>query len=402
VTHVASGSDLPRASPAVSQARSRQLDVFRGIAAILMIFNHSGVKLLGAAAASGDWASALVFLGSAAPALFFFATGVGSGFGSGRGEAAGAMLRKVALLLMADALLNWSFGKLVGIDFFGFAAIATLALFLVRRSSHPAWLAALLTVLVLGVRFGAAPFARGQVLDDTFLAFVTGIAQVRDVSYPLGPWLTFPLLGFLAGRRWRAGAARDETWVVGAAAVVCAGAATLLALDGAPVFRWGSVSIAFYLCAVAIVAAAWLGSRWLNGAAQALASAVHLRGPASLLIVPLHYGILGALAELISPPLGDVAWLVGTALIAAGVLALSRGLVAGASRLAVPGAVVQASLVAATCALSLLAYFQAAPLLRLEVGSAGEVVTALLLLWSSTRKSAGQQVGPGSSTVARA
>ena len=402
MTPVASGSDLPRASPAVTPARSRQLDLFRGVAAILMIFNHSGFKLLGPSATGEDWAGVLVFLGSAAPALFFFATGVGAGFGAGRGEAAGALLRKVALLLLADTLMNWGFGTLVGLDFFGFAAIATLTLFLVRRARHPAWMAALLAVLVLGLRFGAAALARGHVQDDTLLAFVTGLAPVRDVSYPLGPWLTFPLLGFLAGRRWRAGAAREETWVVGAAAVLCGAAATLLALAGATVFRWGSVSIAFYLCALAIVAAAWLGARWLDGAAPTLAGAAHLRGPASLLIVPLHYGLLGALAELVPPPWGDVAWLVATCLLAACILGLSRRLVAGVGRLAAPGAIVQAGIVAATCGLALLAYFQAGPLLKLEVCSAGEVVTALLLLWASARKSAGQRVGPGSSTVARA
>ena len=386
---------------ATSARRSRQLDLFRGIAAIFMIVNHAGYQLLGAAAIGGGWPTWLVFVGSAAPALFFFATGVGSGLAAGSGEPAASVLRKVVLLLLADALLNWSTGTLLGLDFFGFAAVATATLFIVRRARRPVVLAVVLLALVLAARFGLASVARGRIGDDSLLAFITGIAPVRHVSYPLGPWLAFPLLGFLLGRQWRQGAASQEAWIVGAAAALCLALSALLAARGAPVFRWGSVSIAYFLCAIGIVATAWSCADRAVAALPALAQRASLRGPASLLIVPLHYGILGALEALSPPPWDAAAWAPATIALVLAVFLLSRGLVSNARRLAVPGNAVQIAVAAAAVGVGLVAWRGWAPLPRLEACSAGQVVIAVLLLWSSNKKAAPVRAGVEDPTVKR-
>jgi uncharacterized membrane protein len=368
--------------------RSLQLDLFRGVAAIFMIVNHAGYQLLGAAAVGDDWPTWLVFVGSAAPALFFFATGVGSGLGTGGGEAVASAARKVVLLLLADALLNWSTGTALGFDFFGFAAVATATLFAVRRTRHPAGVAAILLVLVVAARFGLAPVARGWIEDDTLLAFITGIAGVHHASYPLGPWLAFPLLGFLVGRLWQQGPSSHEGWIVGGLGGLCLALFALLAAHGAPVFRWGSVSIAYFLCAIGIVAMAWLCADRVVAAAPALAPWLSLRGPASLLIVPLHYGILGVLEALSPPPWDALAWAPATIALAAVVFMSSRTLVTMARRLAVPGGLVQVAVAAIALVVGWVALRDWPPLARLEACSAGQVIVALLLLWSSNRRSA--------------
>ncbi|MCK9685854.1 heparan-alpha-glucosaminide N-acetyltransferase domain-containing protein [Scleromatobacter humisilvae] len=384
----------PATGLAMSGRRSHQLDLFRGLAAILMIVNHAGYQLLGADAVGGGWPAWLVFVGSAAPALFFFATGVGSGLASGSGERAASALRKIVLLLLADALLNWSTGTLLGLDFFGFAAVSTATLFGVRRARRPEFVAGGLLALVLVARFGLAPLVHGRIPDDSLLAFVTGNAAVHHISYPLGPWLAFPLLGFLVGRRWRQAGSSQEAWIVGAAAVLCLALWAVLAACGAPVFRWSSVSIAYFLCAVGIVAAAWLLADRAVAALPALAQRTSLRGPASLLIVPLHYGALGVLETLSAWPWDAAAWAAATIVLVLAVFVLSRTLVSSARRLAVPGPLAQVVVAAVAVAAGLTAWELAPPLLRLEVCSAGQVVIALLLLWSSNKR--GAPLGAGS------
>lgn len=381
MTEPVGGGAFARADRAVSSYRSLQLDVFRALAAVFMIVNHSGNQLLWREG-SGDWPSSLVFIGSAAPALFFFATGVGSGISPGRVEAVGSMLHKVLLLLLADMLLNWSSGNPLRFDFFGFAAVATLALFLVRRTRYPVVYASLLLALVLGARFGLVPFVRGRIPADSVLAFVTGIEPVQGVSYPLGPWLAFPLMGFLAGRRWRRGVTSEELSVVSLMAVLTLGVAAVLAERGAPVFRWGSVSIAYFLCAVGIIAASWLLSSGVSRCLPALSRAIALRGAASLLIVPLHYGILGLLEELDPSLWNPAVWLVTTVVLAGVVLSISRAAIAWAGRLPVPGLSTQALVALVACTAAFAALILASPLVRLEIASLGEVVIGGLLLWS--------------------
>jgi len=387
---------LPR-PVAPDRSRSLQLDAFRGLAAVFMIVNHAGYELLGAAASSPGWQSWLVFVGSAAPALFFFATGVGTGFGAGGREAWASMLRKVVLLLAANLLMSWGGGGSLNFDFFGFAALSTFVLFLVRRAPRPVATAWLVLALVIFMRFGLAPLARGHIERNTFAAFVTGIEPCWFVSYPVGPWLAFPLMGFLLGRAWPAGG-HGEQRVIAALGLVALGVSTFMAYRGAPVFRWASVSIAYFLSAIGIVALAWLAAGWLARARPPTAAALALRGPSSLLIVPLHYGALGLIRAAWPAPLDLAAWLVATTLLAAGVLLLSRAVVAWARSRQVPAMSSQSAYFLAVIILSGMARAFAPPLVRLEVCSLGEVVLGLLLLWPN-KTSIGRPAVPIESTA---
>ena len=363
--------------------RSGQLDLFRGLAALFMVVNHAGYQLLGSAAFDGGPADWAVFIGSTAPALFFFATGVGSGLSAGSGDSLAGAARKVLLLVLADQFLNWGHGIELGLDFFGFAAISTAALYLLRKATHPVRLALALVVVILGLRFGLALVAADRVADGGWRSFVTGIGAVLHVSYPLCPWLAFPLLGFVVGRHWRSAATPPEAWAVGAAVVVCLAAGCGLSVRGAPVFRWGSVSLAYFLCAAGIVGTAWLAAGLASRVRPAAVDWLGLRGPASLLIVPLHYGLLGLLEAVARPPWGLPAWWPTVILLAIVVFGLSRALVAGARKLPVPGAAAQVGVAAAATGMALAALLEAPPLARLEICSAAEVAVAALLLWST-------------------
>ena len=179
---------------------SRQLDLFRGFAAILMVLNHAGNAWLSRQDGADGIDGTLVFIGSAAPALFFSATGIGMGLSPRRSPDWRGVGRKVLLLAVADLFLGWGEHRWIGLDFFAFCAISMLAVSLVVATRRPmTWaMAAIAAIIVL--RYGLVgrlqPFAQ----QHPAIAFVTGIDGVIDVSYPLSPWLVFPLGGFILGR----------------------------------------------------------------------------------------------------------------------------------------------------------------------------------------------------------
>lgn len=61
-----------------------ELDVMRGLAALLMVVNHLEYKTLAQPLIKNSLVGNLVFVGSFAPVLFFFVTGVGYGIQSSR------------------------------------------------------------------------------------------------------------------------------------------------------------------------------------------------------------------------------------------------------------------------------------------------------------------------------
>ena len=97
------------------------------------------------------------------------------------------------------------------------------------------------------------------------------------------------------------------------------------------------------------------------------------------------YGILGLLEALSRPPWDPVPWAPATIALAVAVFLLSRTLVTHARRLPVPGGLVQAAVAGVALAVGLVALLAWPPLARLEACSAGQVVIALLLLWSSNK-----------------
>lgn len=306
------------------------LDIFRGLAALLMVYNHAGFAWLANADAHGGWSGQWIFLTGMAPVLFFLATGVGMGW-SGRSQPmSSSVWRKAGLLILADVLLNWGQGVAVGLNFFGFIAIAMLVLAGIRSTRHVlAWSCGAILLLLM-VRFLPSAAWKQWAQVDVPMAIVTGIAPVDGVSYPLSPWMIYPVLGLLLAwsREWwsRRGAAMAWAALALASALAAAGAA-VLASRGAVFHRWGTMSAAYLVVSLAVLGAAW-GLARVGAAFPAAARALALRGPASLLVVPLHYGVIGLAEWFVAPPMPLGAWCVTATVLTAVIIVASRRLAA--------------------------------------------------------------------------
>lgn len=269
------------------------LDVFRGLAALLMVVNHLGFWVLTPAAATHGASGALVFLGSFAPVLFFFAVGFGAGLAPSAGPLH-ARLDKALLLIAADQLMFWAGGVPAGLDFFGFIALSMLVVWAVQRSARPVVFAVVLICLVFLGRYALTGPLPGEMESSPVARWLLG-RPVKHVSYPAAPWLIFPLLGFLLALGWRRTHSRPGTraWAaVAAGAATCMLAALVLAYRGAPFFRWGMVSAGFFVLAVGVAMTSVLAAVAAHRYAPRLASMLSLSGVASFAVVPIHHALI--------------------------------------------------------------------------------------------------------------
>ena len=292
------------------------LDVFRGWAAVLMVLNHAGFQLLAPAdAADGPMGSA-VFLGSFAPVLFFFATGFGVGLSSARKTSAPRSrawwgpLWKATLLLLADRAAFWAHGVAFGLDFFGFIALSLLvATFVSRRAHAERWAWALVAALLM-LRFVAGPLAKHELPATGFVAWIAGVQGQDGVSYPLAPWLTYPLVGLVLGRRFVSVGSgphllgKSTAWAVGGGvvAVLALAVTSVMVGRGAGLFRWGSMSAAYYAASWAVLGLFASVAIGLVASSPRVARWIALAGVASFAIVPLHFLLLAVLAAAIALP----------------------------------------------------------------------------------------------------
>ena len=283
-----------------ARVRWSELDIVRGLAVIFMIANHLGVST--PASENSPTVSFLTFLGSMAPVLFFVVTGLGYGVGSTwKGRKSGDQyLTKLGILYAADAFLWLQPGRLVGNNFLGFIALSGLLLEWIRRSSRSLQVSLALAVLVTLTRFGIGPWVRshhGFTYDGGWVPFLMGIGGMEGFAYPPCPWLVYPLLGFALGRIAGLNAprimARRGAWGLGLL-VVAAGFSAIgmwLVSRGSTPFRWGTMSISFFLITLGVIPAALAVSLFLcrGDAPSTLGRLITLGGVRSLAVVPLHY-----------------------------------------------------------------------------------------------------------------
>ena len=298
----------------LSKTFALELDVLRGIAAVLMIFNHAGFWLLDPSELSGTPAAITVFLGGFAPVVFFFATGFGIALSrpNGRLPEIASLLWKAALLVVADQFFFWTHGFAWGLDFFSFIAIASVVVTVVARFRRAAMVCVALIVLLIGLRYGLGPGIRSNVHQFAFFDWVVGANAVERVSYPLSPWMVYPLLGFLLGRLYKSVNLQSPNprnlWFRHGSIVALGlfAMALLLALFNNSFFRWGSVSFAFFVLSLGIVLASGLLSMYLTISHRRFAEALALRGVASFAVIPLHYAMLAAGAASLGLPVGQL------------------------------------------------------------------------------------------------
>ena len=280
-----------------------------------MILNHAGFRLLSPDKLSDTSGAVAVFLGGFAPVVFFFATGFGIALSSparGRPPEIGSLLWKAALLVVADQFFFWTRGLAWGIDFFSFIAIASVVISLVAKLRRPERVCAALIAVLVALRYGLGPAIRSELHPFAFLDWVVGADAVERVSYPLSPWMVYPLLGFILGRAYKSvdlqsAQSRNQWLRRGSIAMLgLFGASLLLAMSNHSFFRWGSVSFGFFVVSVGVVLAAGLLSMYLSMSHRRIAHALALRGVASFAVIPLHYGLLAVCAAGLDFPVGQL------------------------------------------------------------------------------------------------
>lgn len=311
----------------------KELDILRGLAALLMIVNHLGHKILAPNIIDGNLAGSLLFIGSFAPVLFFFVTGVGYGIQSSQKKKAShwyVILNKVIVLVLADLLMHWSEGRWLGLDFLGFIGLSSLVMEFVRGSKSPINYCLVGFVLVSLMRYLLGPFIHRFGYDQqawAVMGWIFGTFATPGISYPLSPWIAYPFVGYLIGVAAMHYRGFIETHRLQVVSGLCllgglpAIAGVILSQRGISFFRWGTVGLGFYVVSFTVILMGLAGSLAMCGEPRLklFQEALSLRGIASLAVVPVHYFLI----YLIVISGGTGVNLLGYILIAIGVLTTS-------------------------------------------------------------------------------
>ncbi len=286
----------------------------RGLAGIAMVFNHAAAKWLSPAELAHPFMAMAFLLGSYAPVIFFSTTGIGAGIQAevqrerGGGHSFG-FGRKVAILLVADALMWLTPTQWVGNDFLGFIALCMLVLEPLRSSPRGWVWAAAGVVLVTVLRYGVAPLVIASPepgAEVGWAAFAGGLGSPPGFSYPLLPWLAYALFGFVVGvwmQRFGAIVVRRRMMLAAGALLIATVGVIGLALyvqRGGTLARWGSVNRPFYL-------SGFVGLALCGGLALVIAvrprwaELLELRGISSLALVPMHYAVIAVVLAAVEP-----------------------------------------------------------------------------------------------------
>ena len=283
-----------------------ELDVLRGLAALMMILNHLGYKILAQNWVDSGLAGSLLFISSFAPVLFFFVTGVGYGIQSSRKKKAShwfVILNKFIILILADLLMHWSDGRWLGLDFLGFIALSSLVMEFIRNSKSPLTYSIAGLVLISLLRYLLGPLIQSLGNEPQtwgILNWILGTKDTPGVSYPLSPWMAYPFVGYIIGvaaMRYR-GFIETRRWRAVSGLLMLGGlnsvAGLILLQRGASFFRWGTVGIGFYVVSFAVILISLAGVLAICGEPKLRVGqeALSLKGIASLAVVPIHYFLI--------------------------------------------------------------------------------------------------------------
>lgn len=308
-------SDQPVLRDRPSKLHIPDLDILRGLAALMMVTNHLAVKVLTPEQWSNGFLGNLTFIGSFAPVVFFFVTGMGYGIQSQRQQHSSrwsSVLNKVAILMVADLLMHWSVGRWIGLDFLGFIGLSMLLLEVIRLRKQPILYCAAGIVIISGLRFISVPLITklfGYTVDLPIVHWILGNPAVPGISYPLSPWIVYPLLGFIVGamavRHWAMINTRRWQMVIKLTGLALFPTLIgfVIAWKGGVFFRWGTMNLNFYIVSFAAILFSMAGSLAICATAKSkpqlkpLQTALALPGIASFAIVPIHYFLIALLAR---------------------------------------------------------------------------------------------------------
>lgn len=283
------------------------LDVLRGFAVAFMLVNHAAVTWLNAESASSGASGWLSFVGSFAPVLFFFATGIGYGLAHEVGKPARTkdLFIKALILILADIFMRGGVFSKVGWDFLAFIAFSMILLHGFRGRKYGIHGAILLVFVLLFVRFGLGAIYDKYVPDHSHWHRVAlGLSAMDGVSYWFTPWFVYPLVGFVLGawaRKYKLLIDQNILKVVAIALFlgVLSGMLTyVLWTLGAGLFRWGTMSLNFFIASVSCVFLCLALSLFVAERLriESITVLISMQGVSSLAVVPIHYFFLKLLA----------------------------------------------------------------------------------------------------------
>jgi hypothetical protein len=167
---------------------------------------------------------------------------------------------------------------------------------------------AVLIVALLSIRYLAGEFLQPHIRHYDFLVWLLGVKSIAEISYPLSPWMVYPLLGFVLGSlygsvRPRAPQPRNRWLQAGIAlTLLFLAAAVVMHHEKAIFFRWGSMTSAYFVLSLSVLFASALLALFFVMRSERLSAWVSLRGVASFAVIPLHYAMLDGAAQVISLP----------------------------------------------------------------------------------------------------
>ena len=288
----------------------QELDILRGVAALFMIVNHGGYEILIPDLATHGISGFIIFLGSFAPVLFFFITGVGYGLQSGqkiKPNYWSDVIYKVIVLILADQFFFWKNGQLIGLDFLGFIAFSTLVMAGIRVSKKPLFYVIISFIAIFVLRYLLGPYLDHSGIQlPSLVTWIIGTKALPNISYPLSPWLAYPLSGYIVGVaviQYQKSLEFERLSIIVKLllfSLVPLIGSLLFWYKGASFFRWGTVSLGFYLCSFAIllVSLAFSLSIKLSPSSTFYQQSLSLRGVASLAVVPIHYTLISLVTSI--------------------------------------------------------------------------------------------------------
>ncbi len=283
-----------------------EIDVVRGVAMVCMLISHAASSWMGLYDNTHGVSGFVAFVGSFAPVFFFLATGLGYGVSYEKTGAIKDVLFKALILVVMDMFMRQEFSLFAGWDFLAFIGFSMVILHVLRCSRYSLFLAILLLLLLFFGRYvldviGFCAYFFSNVKDSC--ERLIGVQGFSGVSYWFFPWLSYSIIGYIAGLMLKKFASIfDDNKALFLTLIVCSGllliiASIILAGKGYQYFRWGTVSVNFFIVSIGAVLVV-LGCAWLSTQCKDsyIVNRLMLKGPVSLILVPVHYFFLAVLS----------------------------------------------------------------------------------------------------------
>lgn len=285
----------------IHQIRYREIDLLRGIAILMMVTNHFGYIFLSPVEQNSLFIAPLIFLGSFAPVVFYFVTGLGYGINYSKPIKRGYwfdVLFKALVLILVERATHLLDGKLVGMDFLSFIALILVILSIVRYYNFGFKTLLGIAAGLLGVRYFIGSVLLSEKEVSPVLAWLIGNTALKNFSYPITPWLVYPLLGYCLGKLIKQEklsflklitSYKTEIMLSGLLIIILFFSIVWLK-DDFVLNRWGRMSLDYFILSALLLLLLVVLSPSL--ADKSYSYLISIEGLTSLIVVPVHYFLL--------------------------------------------------------------------------------------------------------------